>query len=274
MRFLDQTVILMLLAIVLSFCSGHSRSAKNYLSEAETAYLEGNYSLAKLKIDSIKILFPKSFDEINSGFSLMQEVRLSENKRNIQFCDSMLNENYNQLNEMLTKFDFIRDDRYQEFGEYYPKIYPHQASLNHNGLRSGVGEKGSLFIESILSGSSTKHNQIMAVSNDGSYAETGVVTSDGLNYRFNTLEKSYEIVRYSGSDENGLAQYIYSYKDKPITINFKGNRTVTTTLTNNAKQGIAQSFELSNLLLSIEQLKLEKEKSEVLIKYLENRKNQ
>ena len=258
MRFLDQIIILMLLAVVLSSCSGRNRSAKNYLSEAETAYLEGNYSLAKLKIDSIKILFPKSFDEINSGFSLMQEVRLSENKRNIQFCDSMLNENYNQLNEMLTKFDFIRDDRYQEFGEYYPKIYPHQASLNHNGLRSGVGEKGSLFIESILSGSSTKHNQIMAVS----------------NYRFSTLEKSYEIVRYSGSDENGLAQYIYSYKDKPITINFKGNRTVTTTLTNNAKQGIAQSFELSNLLLSIEQLKLEKEKSEVLIKYLENRKNQ
>lgn len=272
MRFSVQTTILMLSAVLLCSCSGHNRNAKSYLSEAETAYLEGNYQLAKLKIDSIKILFPKSFDEINLGFSLMQEVRMSENKRNIQFCDSMLRENYSNLNEMLSKFDFIRDDRYQEFGEYYPKIYPHNTSLNRNGLRSGVSEKGTLFIESILSGSTIKHNQIRAVSDDGSFSETGVVTSDGLNYRFNTLEKTYEIVRYSGPDENGLAQYIYTYRDKPVTINFVGNRTITTTLTNDAKQGISHSFELSNLLLSIEQLKLEKEKSEILIRYLESKK--
>lgn len=273
MRYSVQTIILMLLAVMLPSCFGSNRSAKDYLSEAETAYKEGNYQLAKLKIDSIKILFPKSFDEINSGFSLMQEVRMAENKRNIQFCDSMLNENYKQLNEMLTMFDFIRDDRYQEFGEYYPKIYPHNASLNRNGLRSGVSEKGLLFIESILSGTTIKHNQIRAISIDNTFAETGVVTSDGLNYRFNTLDKSYEIVRYSGNDENGLAQFIYTNRDKPITVNFIGNRTITTTLPNDAKQGISQSFELSNLLLSIEQLKLEKEKSEVLIRYLESKKN-
>jgi hypothetical protein len=272
MRFPNHTIFLMLLAVLVSSCSGRNRSAKKYLSEAELAYIEGNYSLAKLKIDSIKILFPKSFDEINSGFNLMQEVRMAENLRNVQYCDSMLHENYSQLNEMLNNFDFIRDDRYQEFGEYYPKIYPHKASLNRNGLRSGVREKGSLFIESILSGSAIKHNQIRAVSDDGSYAETNIVTSDGLNYRFNTLEKAYEIVRYSGSDENGVAQYIYTHRDKPITLKFIGNRTISTTLSNDAKQGVSQSFELSNLLLSIEQLKLEKEKSEVLIRYLESRK--
>lgn len=274
MRFSTKITILMLLAILFSSCLGNSRDAKNYLSEAESAFLESNYSLAKLKIDSIKLLFPKQFDEINKGFNLMQEIRMAENKRNIDYCDSMLNENYNQLNEMLNKFDFIRDDRYQEFGEYYPKIYPHQSSLTQNGLRSGVREKGSLFIESILSGSTISHNQIKVVSDDGSFAETAVVTADGLNYRFSTLEKTYEIVRYSGSDENDVAQYIYTYRDKPITLHFIGNRSTTITLTNNAKQGVSQSFELSNLLQSIEQLKLEKEKSEVLIRYLESRNNQ
>jgi len=272
MRLSVQTTILMLLMLISFSCSGRGRGATKYLTEAEEAYKAGNYSIAKLKIDSIKTLFPKSFDEINAGFHLMQEVRMAENKRNIAFCDSMLRENYNMLNEMLVRFDYVRDDRYQEFGEYHPKAYPHQSSLDQNGLRSAVSEKGDLFIESVLSGSNIRHKQIKVSSNDGSFAESYVVTADGLNYRFNTLEKSFEIVRYGGNDENNVAQYIYTYRDKPITLYFIGNRTTTTNLSQASKNAVSHSFELSNLLKSIEQLKIEKEKSEVLIRYLESRK--
>ncbi len=273
MRFSVRIILIMFLALHFLSCSERSRDAKEFLAEAENAYKKGNYTLAKLKIDSIKINFPKSFAEINAGYALMQEIRLSENIRNIAYCDSMLNISYNQLNEMLTKFDFVRDERYQEFGEYYPKIYPHKSSLNQNGLRSGVREKGTLFIESVLSGHSIKHYKVRITSDDGSFAESNSVKTDGLNYTFNTLEKSYEIVRYSGHDENGIAQYIYSYRDKPLTVRFvsSGNRTATSLLSNSSKQAISQSFELSNLLLSIEQLKIEKEKSEVLIQYLKSK---
>jgi len=254
-------------------CSGKKRDAETYLTEARKAYEESNYALAKLKIDSIKLLFPKSFDEIKAGFALMQEVRMAENKRNIAFCDSMLRESYNKLNEMLPKFDYVRDSRYQEFGEYYPKIYPYQSSLNRNGLRSGVGEKGELFIESILSGSTIRHNKIRVTAGDGSFAETLAVTSDGLNYHFQTLNKSYEIVRYTGRNENGVAQFIYIHQNEPLRVEFIGNRTISVALSDSAKQGIAHSFELSTLLLNIEQLKFEKEKSETLIRYLESKAN-
>ena len=274
MRLTVQTTILMLLMLIFFSCSGRGRGAVEYLTEAEEAYKAGNYSIAKLKIDSIKTLFPKSFDEINSGFHLMQEVRMAENKRNIAFCDSMLRENFNKLNEILPKFDYVRDDRYQEFGEYHPKSYPYKSSLNQNGLRSGVSEKGVLFIESVLSGSGLRHNQIKVSSNDGSFAETLAVTADGLNYRFSTLEKSYEIVRFGGNDENNVAQYIYTYRDKPITLHFIGRRTITTNLSQGAKNAVSHSFELSSLLKSIEQLKVEKEKSKVLIRYLESRKEE
>ena len=272
MRIFEQTTTLILLALLLLSCSGRNRGAKNYLSEAEKAYRLENYSLAKLKIDSIKIVFPKAFDEIDRGFKLMQEIRLAENLRNITFCDSMLTEHYNRLSEMLSQFDFVRDDRYQEFGEYYPKIYPHNRSLEKNGIRSGVGEKGSLFIESILSGHSISHKKIVVSSNDGSYAETNVVTADGLNYSFKTLDRTYEIVRYGGKDENGVSEYIYTYRDHPITIQFVGNRTIKSILTDANKEGISNSFELSTLLLNIEQLKFEKDKSEVLIRYLNSKK--
>ena len=73
MRFSVQTTILFVFALLFLSCSGKNRGAKEYLSEARIAYEEGNYALAKLKIDSIKLVFPKAFDEINAGFSLMQE---------------------------------------------------------------------------------------------------------------------------------------------------------------------------------------------------------
>src|SRR5690554_1682490 len=103
MRLFVQTTFLMLFLLIIFSCSGRGRGAAYYLVEAEEAYNAGNYSLAKLKIDSIKALFPKSFNEINSGFQLMQQVRMAENKRNIAFCDSMLRVNYNELNEMLKR---------------------------------------------------------------------------------------------------------------------------------------------------------------------------
>lgn len=271
MRFSFQTTVLFLSVLLLFSCSEKNRGAKEYLSQAGKAYQEGNYPLAKLKIDSIKILFPKSFDEINAGFALMQEIRMAENRRNIVYCDSMLGEKYTELNDKLSLFDYVRDERYQEFGEYYPKAYPYHSSLSRNGLRSGVREKGILFIESILSGSHIKHNKIKVTTDDGNFAETLPVTSDGLNYRFNTLDKAYEIVRYSGDSENGVAGFIYTFRDRPLTVQFIGNRTITVKMTDAAKKGVRDSFELSSLLLDIEQLKLEKEKSEALIRYLESR---
>jgi hypothetical protein len=271
MRFSFQSIALILFLFLLFSCSGKSRGAREYLSEAEEAYRGGNYSLAKLKIDSIKILFPKSFDEINAGFALMQDIRMAENRRNIIYSDSMLHEKYAQLDEMFKRFDYVRDEHYQEFGEYYPKAYPYQSSLNRSGLRSGVREKGTLFIESILSGNVIRHNSIRVNAGDGNFAETLAVTSDGLNYRFDTLDKTYEIVRYSGDSENGVARFIFSFRDHPLSIQFVGNRTVTVAMNDAAKKGVSDSFELSSLLLDIEQLKLEKEKSEVLIRYLESR---
>ncbi len=266
-----QLLSVWLLLLFLLSCGNRGSGARAYLEEAGRAYESGNYELAKLKIDSIKILFPEAFDEINAGFDLMQEIRMAENQRNISYCDSMLQQHYAVLNEMLLLFDYVRDSRYQEFGEYYPKVYPHRSSLNRNGLRSGVRENGELFIESVLSGNAIQHHQIRVTAADGSFAETGIVTADGLNYRFSTLDRSYEIVRFSGRDGNGVAAYIHTYSDRPLTVHFIGNRTISVPLTDAAKKGISQSFELSTLLLDIEGLKFEKERSEVLIRYLESR---
>lgn len=266
---------LVLFALVFTITSCHSKTkkAKDYLSIAEKAYKSGYFENAKSNIDSIKLLYPKAFKEIREGFDLMQEVRRAENKRNIIFIDSMIDANYIVLKELQVNFDFVRDENYQEFGNYIPKLTPSLKTLEQNTLRSGVSEKGILFLESILSGMNLNQNKIKVSIPDGSYAETLTVTADGLNYKFTTLNKTYEIVRFFGNDENGVSEFIYTFQDTPIVLTYIGKRNFTKSLSNTEKKAIGQSFELSKTIYEIEDLKFEKGKSEALLRYLEKRQS-
>lgn len=265
-------LFVIVILLVATSCNSNKKKAKDYLNIAEEALQQDNYEVAKLHIDSIKILFPKAFDEIRAGFDLMQKVRKAENKRNINFIDSMIDVNIAKLKEQHVNFNFVRDKDYQEFGNYVPKLTPSSKTLEQNTLRSGVNEKGVLYLESVLSGVNINHNKIKVSIPDGSYAETLSVTADGLNYKFKTLNKTYEIVRFFGNDENSVAEFIYTFQDSPITINFMGTRSYSKTLSTTEKRAIAQAFEFSKIILEVEKLKFEKGKSEALLRYLEKGK--
>lgn len=129
-----------------------------------------------------------------------------------------------------------------------------------------------LFLESVLSGSNINHNKIKVSIPDGSYAETQRVTADGLNYKFTTLKRTYEIVRFIGNDENGVSEFIYTFQDSPITLTYMGKSNSTKTLTKTEKVAVSQSYELSSILYEIEDLKYEKGKSEALLRYLDKDK--
>ena len=264
-------VLITLLYGIIS-CNSKSKNAKYYLNMAEKNYASNNYESAKAHIDSIKLLYPKAYTEIKEGFTLLQDVRRAENKRNIVFLDSMMEVNYTKLKEVRSKFDFVRDENYQEFGNYIPKLTPSSKPLEENTLRSRVSEKGVLFLESVLSGSNINHNKIKVSIPDGSYAETQRVTADGLNYKFTTLKRTYEIVRFIGNDENGVSEFIYTFQDSPITLTYMGKSNSTKTLTKTEKVAVSQSYELSSILYEIEDLKYEKGKSEALLRYLDKDK--
>lgn len=252
-------------------CSNQNRGAQRMLAEAEAAYQAGNFPLTMLKIDSIRILYPRAFPEINAGIALRQRVRMAENVRNVAFADSMLYLKRAEFAEQLRLFDFIHDPELHAIGEYYPRVYPHHASLNRSGIRAGVTDRGQFFIESILVGNPIRHSKIRLSTRDGSFVETLPVTAEGFNHRFTTNEGSFEIVRFRGDDENGVATFVETFQNEPITIHFIGSRTITNPLSNAERQGIIQALEFSILMSDIHRLEFERDRAEVLIRYLESR---
>lgn len=226
--------------------------------------------MAKQEIDSMHVLYPKAFDERRAGLALLDTIRRAENHQTITECDSLIVLYSPQLEKMKSLFSYQRDKKYQEEGTYIPKESV-AGAITGTTLRSGVAEDGTLYLESVFIGQQ-KHNQIKVSTKDGFFTQSLSVTDDGLNYRFSNMGKNYEVIRFSGSDENGIAKFIYSNQDKALTLTLEGASKYSYILSQTIKSAVSKSFQLSTMMLQLDSLKKAKEEAEFKNYYLENDK--
>lgn len=263
--------IFILFSLFLIACTTENNDAQQQLQSARTAYNQKEYALAKEKLDSLKIKYPKAFTQIREGLALLDSVRRGENEQIIKSCDSLITFYQPQVDLKKKQFSFLQNKQYQETGYYTPKESVTN-TITGTTLRSGVEENGQLYIESVFIGNQ-KHNKIKITAKDGSFAESIPVNDDGLNYRFTNMNKTYEVIRFSGNKENGIAKFIFTNINTPLTASIEGQGKYTYALSQTVKSAIAKSYELSVMMLQLDSLKMSKEKAEYHIYYLDNKKN-
>jgi hypothetical protein len=72
-------------------------------------------------------------------------------------------------------------------------------------------------------------------------------------------------------DENSVSKFIYVCSEKALTVSLKGKNPVSFPLTAAAKKAIADSYLLSMWIQQADSLKSLKEKSGILLKYLDKK---
>jgi len=251
-------------------CGTNDNSASLRLDNARRLFINKEYSQAKQEIDSIHLLYPKAFDERRAGLALLDTIRRAENLQIMQECDSLIILYTPQLEKIKSLFSFQKNKEYQDKGTYIPKESVANV-ISATTLRSGVGEDGQLYLESVFVGQQ-KHNQIKVSLKDGSYVQSHRVNDDGLNYRFSNLGKNYEIIRFAGNDENGIARFIFVNQDKQLTLTSEGGGKYSYTLPQTIKSAVSKSFQLSTMIIQLDSLKKAKEEAEFKIYYLDNEK--
>lgn len=264
--------LIILFAILFISCGSDNSGAIERLNKARQLSDAGDYVMAKQEIDSLKALYPKAFDQIRASLALLDTIRRGENVKQIAVCDSLIKLHEPQVELLKKMFVFQQDKRYQETGAYVPKETGTDA-LTATTLRSGVGEDGQLYIESIFVGGSQKHNRVRISTKDGSFAESLLVNDDGLNFRFSNLGKNYEVIKIAGTSDNGVARFIVANAAKPLTLTLEGQGKHSYTLPQPVKAAVAKSYELSTMMLQLDSLKTEKEKAEFKNYYLDNKNN-
>ena len=260
-------ICIALAAVTLTGCNNDEKKAQARLDSARNMYERNELFAAKSEIDSIRILYPKEFKVIREGLTLMRQVEQKEAERNLAFCDSLIPIRQQEL-EGLEK-----DSAYNEIGNYVSKQQTIERNIQRCYIRSGVNEKGEMYLASVYFGANPlNHTGIKLSTKDGLFAETPAIPYDGgLNYRFKDLGNTTEVVTYQGEKCEDAVKFIFANQKERIKVEYTGGKPYVLYIADADKKAIASTYELATVLSDIEKLTKEKEKAIKKLAYLEKK---
>ena len=267
-------ICITLATLALAGCNNDEKNAQARLDNARSMYEQNEFFAAKNEIDSIRILYPKEFKVIREGLTLMRQVEQKEAERNLAFCDSLIPVKQQELEGLKKGFNFEKDSAYNEIGNYVSKQQTIERNIQRCYIRSGVNEKGEMYLASVyFGGKPINHTGIKLSIQDGLFAETPAIPYDGgLNYHFKDLGNTTEVVTYQGEKCEDAVKFIFANKEKRIKVEYTGGKPYILYIADADKKAIASTYELAVVLSDIEKLTKEKEKATKKLAYLENQK--
>ena len=266
-------ICIALAAITLVACNQTEKEAQARLNNARSMYERNEFFAAKSEIDSLRALYPKEYKVLKEGLALMRQVELKEAERTIAFCDSLLPIKIEEAEALKKGFNFEKDSVYEEIGNYIWKQQTIERNVQRCYIRSGVNEKGEIYLASVFyGGAPINHTGLKVSTPDGQFAETASIAYDGgVNYRFKDLGKTTEVVTYKGEKGLDAAKFISTNAKKRIKAEYTGGKPYTIYIADGDKKAIAATFDLATVLSDLENLIKEKDKSTNRIAYLKNK---
>ena len=259
--------ILALTVLLLTACDdGGEKKAQVLLQDARTALSKEDFNEAKIILDSVKTLYPKAFDARKERIKLMQQVDLKEQQKSLVFLDSTLQAKQKEFEALKGAFVLEKDTAYQTIGNYFYPTQTVEKNINRSYIRGQVNEQGVMTLTSIYCGPSNIHHTAVKVSaNDGTFAETPPSKD---SYETSDLGVKTEKADYKLGNDGGAIGFISLNKDNPLKVEYIGDRNYRTVMSADDRKAIAQVYELSQVLSSIEQIKKEIKEANLKIEFV------
>ena len=244
-------------ALLLTACNSDGKKAEERLAYAQSLYERNEFSAAKSELDSIRVLYPKQLKTLKSGLTLMRQVEQKEAERNLAFCDSLLPIKLEELEVLKNGFVLEKDTAYNEIGNYVWKQQTIERNVQRCYIRAGVNEKGEVYLASVFYGPKPlNHTGLRLSTPDNLFAETATIPYDGgINYRFEDLGNTTEVVTYQGDKGIEALQLIHDQQNNRIKAEFTGGKPYVIYIADGDKKAIAATYELAIVLSDIETMR-------------------
>lgn len=261
---------IILAGIILSGCSNQEKEAKARLENARNMYEANEFSAAKSEIDSIRTLYPKEFKVLKESLSLMREVELKEAERTLAYCDSLLPIRIAEVETLRKDFVYEKDSIYEEIGTFIFKQQTIERNINRCYIRSGVNEKGEMYLASVYYGANPiNHTAIKLSTPNGLFAETASIPYDGgVNYRFKDEGFTSEVVTYKGEAGLDAITLIYNNEKERIKVEYAGGKPYIIYIADADKKALVATFNLGTVLSDINRMTTEMNKAQKRLEYL------
>ena len=266
---MKKVILLACLCGTLFACEDVEKKAGEKLQAARQAFELGNYSEAKMQIDSIKILYPKAFETRRAGIGLMQEVELKEQEKSLTYLDSMLQVKQAEFDAVKGKYTFEKDAEYQKIGHYLHPSQVLEKNLHRSYLRFQVDETGEMRTSSIYCGAHNTHPVAVKVpAPDASFPQTPASKD---SYETTDLGEKIEKADYKLGEDGNVMGFLYLNKDKNIKVNYQGERPYSTNMTPADRQALASVYELAQLLSSMTEIRKNMEEANLKIEFVKKK---
>ena len=267
------SICIALAALTLAGCNDTEKKAQAHLDKARAMYERNELFSAKNEIDSIRANYPKEYKILKESLALMRRVEYKEAERTLAFCDSMMPVKQHEADSLAKKFTFEKDSVYEEIGNYIWKQQTIERNLKRCYIRCGVNEKGEMYLASVYFGSRPiEHTGIKLSTKDGMFAETASIPYDGgVNYRFQDLGNTTEVVTYKGDNGIDAVKFIFTNKKERIKVDYTGGKPYVIYIADGDKKAIVETYNLATVLSDIENMRKETEKANKRMSYLKNK---
>ena len=250
--------------------------AAKHLDNAKEAFSRGNFNVAKQEIDSIRILYPKAFETRRQGIKLMQQIEESEQLRVIEYEDSMIAAATSAFNRIKGNYVFEKDEEYQDLGLYTIKSQAPNRNMDRTYIRAQVDELGRMTLISSYRGSSYIHHDWLKLSVGDKYVDT---PESNDRHEFTDLGICYERLSFINGNDGGAAAFISANKDENITYTLYRKTGPDSSspvyrnlrMTKDDRYAIARLYDLSQVLLSLNEHKNLREEADRHLKFIRSK---
>ena len=206
----------------------------------------------------------------------MQQIEEAEQMRVIEYEDSMIAVATAAFEKIKGNYAFEKDERYQDLGLYTIKSQAPQRNTDRTYIRAQVDELGRMTLISSYRGSSYIHHDWLKLSVGEVYVDTPE-SSD--RHEFEDLGVYYEWLSFINGNDGGAAAFINANKDANITYTLyrktgpDSSRPVYRNLKLNKddRYAIASLYDLSQVLLTLNEHKNLREEADRLLKFIRSK---
>ena len=255
---------------------GEGKEAQKKLDKAQALFETKQFVAAKNVIDSINVLYPREVAVRKQALTLIRRVERGECEQNIAYCDSLIPVCIDELADLKKGFIFEKDTSYNVIGNYIWNTMTVERNVERSYIRCGVNEEGEMYMASVYFGRAPiNHTGLHFSTNAGLFAETPAIPYDGgLNYRFQDLGNTTEVVTYKAEHCKTIANFIMIVDDKDrVKATYTGGKSFSLFLSDADKKAIRVTYELANVLSVINTMEREKSRAEKKIMLLDQKLN-
>ncbi len=275
MKKLRTLTVILLSSVFFAACGpGKEELAQELLSDAQQAMQNANYNEAKLKVDSIDLLYPNQIETIAQGKTLLQRIELQEQEQSLHYYDTLLVKRQAEFDKMVKSFVYKKGKFEGYAGTYVHKRQQIKNSHDRSYVRAYLDENGDFYISSRYHGKGHIYHNSIKVYNEGLFAQTEEIPKGSFDNRsFDDGEDFWETVNYRNGTDNGVVSFIVNNYDKRLKVDFRGKKHYYIVLENYDKEAIRDAYNLSLIIKEIANLKDNKSKAEARIKSLKKTLN-